>query len=184
MSDPKRIDSTGEVTVLQHQFVGMVTIRTDLSDGAMAKKIEKITGHAVPEQRKVNGDVTNGLAWMSPDELLCFCIDPAALVKALNAALSGHALVVDVSHSRAVFALQGDSAREVLAKGAPIDLSHEAFKPNDFRRTRLGQVAVAFWQDQESPDSFGLVCFSSVQEFVFDWLVNASQKSSMPRYLT
>ncbi len=183
MSEFKRISADGEVTISQPTLNGMVTIRADLTDEKTVTAIEQITGMALPSQRKITGDLIRGLAWMSPDELMVFCDDPETMTTQLNSALSGAFLVADVSHARAVFLLQGDGTREVLAKGAPVDLSPEAFTLGDFRRTRMGQVAVAFCMTSQSPDSFGLICFSSVQEFMFEWLVTACKKGSLPAYL-
>ncbi len=182
MSDCKRINQNGEVTVLQQKLTGMVTLRADLNDAKTIAEIKKTTGLTMPEQRKITGDIHAGLAWMSSDELLVFCETPAEMVTHLNAAISGTCLAVDVSHARAVFELRGVGSREVLAKGAPVDLSPAAFALGDFRRTRMGQVAVAFWMTGQSPDRFGLICFASVQEFMFEWLVTASQKGSLPEY--
>ena len=88
---------------------------------------------------------------------------------------------IDVSDARALFRIDGPGAREVLAKGAPVDLSPAAFGPGDFRRTRLGQVACAFW----TPDgtSFELVCFRSVAAYVFGLLENAAKPGSEVGYL-
>jgi len=183
MSDPTRSNTSGEISISQHEFVGMVTIRADLTDANNVKSIEDATGLKMPVSQRISGSSQNGIAWMSPDEVLVFCATPAKLVDKLNLALTTYKLVVDVSHSRAVFALAGNGSREVLAKGAPVDLSPEAFTVGDFRRTRLGQVAVAFWMESQNPDKFGLVCLSSVQEFMLDWLVNASAKNSLPGYL-
>ena len=91
-----------------------------------------------------------------------------------------HHLVADVSDARAVIALSGAGAREVLAKGAPVDMAQDRFGPAEIRRTRLGQVAVAFWMT--GPETFELVCFRSVAGFVFDWLTVAAQPGSLPEH--
>ena len=110
---------------------------------------------------------------MAPDEALLVLPhgDAGAVIAALDESLAGeHHLAVDVSDARALLRLSGDNAREVIAKGAPADLSRTAFGPGDLRRTRLGQLAVAFWQVSEAPDVFHLFCFRSVAAHVFDWL--------------
>ena len=86
-----------------------------------------------------------------------------------------------MSDARAVFRLDGPGAREVLAKGAPVDLAPAAFGPGDFRRTRLGQVAAAFWMPE--PEVFDLMCFRSVAGFVADWLATAARPGSLPGFL-
>jgi sarcosine oxidase subunit gamma len=67
----------------------------------------------------------------------------------------------------------------VLASGAPVDLAPAAFGPGDLRRTRLGQVAAAFWIPE--PEVFDLACFRSVADFVTDWLANAARSGMLPR---
>ena len=82
----------------------------------------------------------SGWYWMAPDELL-LRVPPShaiAAVEALESALSEkHCLVVDLSDSRAFFRISGPGAREVLAKGAPVDLHPESFTRCMFRRTHV-----------------------------------------------
>jgi len=174
------IDGSGAVLVAAQRRVAMVTLKADLSNKTTRAALKKVLGSAVPAPRKI----VKGVAWMAPDELLIMVPDsitPDALCSRLHAEIKAPALAVDVSDARAVFTLKGNNAREVLAKGAPVDLSADAFAFGDFRRTRLGQVAVAFWM--EADDEITLVCFASLKQFMFDWLVNAAQKGSLPAYL-
>ena len=72
----------------------------------------------------------------------------------------------------------------MLAKGAPADLSRAAFGPGDFRRTRLGQIAAAFWQvEGAGTETFELICFRSVAAHAFYWLGAAARKGSLPGFL-
>ncbi len=172
------IDGSGAVLVAAQRRVPMVTLKADLTKATRAA-IKKALGIAVPAPRKI----ANGVAWMAPDELLILVPQgqtPQQVIDRLTAEIKAPILAVDVSDARAVFTLKGNNAREVLAKGAPVDLSPEAFKQGDFRRTRLGQVAVAFWLEAE--DEISLICFASLKPFMFDWLVNAAQKGSLPAY--
>lgn len=180
-SKPEQLDSP--INVRQLDSVSMITIRADLSNPETVAEIEKAVGITVPDQRQISGNTANGLAWMSPDELLLLRsgkINVPALVKEVAASISGASLVVDVSHARALFSLSGEGSREVLAKGAPIDLSKASFKVGDFRRTRMGQVAVAFWLEDGEVEQFTLICFASVAEFMDEWLTTASAPGSLP----
>jgi len=173
------IDGSGAVLIAAQRRVGMVTLKADLADKPTRAMIKKILGAPVPRQRRISGNV----AWMAPDELLVILpdgADPEALAERLNREIKAPVLAVDVSDARAVFSLKGGKSREVLAKGAPVDLSLEGFGVGEIRRTRLGQVAVAFWLEAE--DEITLVCFASLKQFVFDWLVRAAQKGSLPIY--
>ena len=173
------IDGSGEVLVAMQRRVPMVTLKAEPTKPTRAA-LKRALGTPVPAPRTI----ANGVAWMAPDEWLIMVpvgSTPQAVIGRLTAEIKAPMLAVDVSDARAVFTLKGNKAREVLAKGAPVDLSPTAFTPGDFRRTRLGQVAVAFWMEAE--DEITLVCFASLKQFMFDWLVNAAQKSSLPAFL-
>jgi sarcosine oxidase subunit gamma len=165
---------------------GMITLRGDFTAPAFRKAASSLGGVDFPAERKIVRVGDRGLAWMSPDELMLFC--PRAEV-VTNLASAGEALkdehhqAVDVSDARAVFRLTGAAAREVLAKGAPVDLSRGAFALGDFRRTRLGQVAVAFGEVKTDPEVFELICFRSVAGYVFEWLTTSAREGSMPEFL-
>ena len=142
---------------------GMITVRCDFA---------KLRGFAVPDIRKVK----DGIVWMSPDELLMTMpkSDVSATVARLETTLKGQQhLIADVSDARAVFRLSGPNARETLAKGAPVDLSPDSFQPGDIRRTRIGQVAAAFWM--VDAQTFHIVCFTSVAGYLEDWLRHAAR---------
>ncbi len=158
---------------------GMITLRGDLSDKVLIKAVKDATGQKVPAQREaiVKGDT--GVCWMSPDELLVLVpyTEVDGKLAAMNNALSGiHALAVNVSDARSVFRVSGDNAREVLGKLAPVDLSPVAFQPGQIRRSRLAQVAGAFWMDDD--ESFRVVCFRSAADYVFKLLKVAAQPGS------
>ncbi|MDP5216668.1 sarcosine oxidase subunit gamma family protein [Ruegeria sp. 2205SS24-7] len=158
---------------------GMITLRGDHSDKGLVKAATGATGQKMPGQRQALVEGESGLCWMSPDELLVLVpyteVD-AKLVEMQKALGSSHARAVNVSDARAVFRVSGPNAREVLAKMAPVDLSPEGFKPGDFRRTRLAQVAAAFWMEEDG--AFRIVCFRSVAGYVFNLLQIAAQPGS------
>lgn len=158
---------------------GMITLRGDLADRKLAAAVKKACGQKMPGIREALVEDGQGLFWMSPDELLLLVpqAEAGATVAELSAALSGmHALAVDMSDARSMFRVSGPAAREVMAKLAPVDMSREAFRPGQIRRTRLAQVPAAFWMDDE--ESFRVVCFRSVARYVFDLLSTAAQEGS------
>jgi sarcosine oxidase subunit gamma len=172
-----------DVRITERGPSGMVTLHGDLGSTGLQTAVRALTGCAMPDVRKITFHGDRAVAWMSPDELILFSTheDAAGLAADLADALKdSHHLAVDVSDARAVFRLTGPGARAVLAKGAPVDLAPDAFGPGDFRRTRLGQVAAAFWMVEY--DVFDLMCFRSVGGFVGDWLENAAVPASLPEY--
>ena len=161
----------------------MVTLKADLTDPMLRAAVPEVTGCTMPEIRGITRNGARAVAWMASDELLVMLphAEVTACVERLEAALAeAHHLVVDVSDARAVFRLEGQGVREVLAKGAPVDLAPVAFPPGSIRRTRLGQVAAALWMcDAQTAE---LVCFRSVAEYVEAFLQTAAQKDSLPQY--
>lgn len=174
----------GAVSVSEDGLCGMITLRGDLKNTDLGKAVKAAVGLTIPAARAVKTGAKGTVAWMSPDELLLIVdYDKAeALVAKLSKNLDGvHALVVNVSDARAVFTIAGEGCREVIAKGAPADLSKQAFNPGELRRTRLGQVAVAFWMPDQ--DTIRLICFRSLAEYTFNFLRHAAAKGSLPGFL-
>ncbi|MCL6284792.1 sarcosine oxidase subunit gamma [Ruegeria sp. 2012CJ41-6] len=169
----------GIATIEELGLQGMITLRGDLDEKGLAKAAAAATDQQMPGPRKAHVTDDSGLCWMSPDEVLVLVpyaeVEDklAGMVKALG---NSHALAVNVSDARAVFRVSGTHAREVVAKLAPVDLSDGAFKPGDFRRTRLAQVAAAFWMEEDG--AFRIVCFRSVADYVFKLLKVAAQPGS------
>ncbi|MCU9838011.1 sarcosine oxidase subunit gamma [Ruegeria sp. WL0004] len=169
----------GIVRVEDCGLQGMITLRGDLSSEPVAAAATGATGQDMPGQRRANVAGENGLCWMSPDELLVLVPHAevgdklAAMTKALG---NAHSLAADVSDARAMFRVSGANAREVMAKLAPVDFAPGAFGPGDFRRSRLAQVAGAFWMEEDG--SFCIICFRSVADYVFKLLKVAAQPGS------
>lgn len=158
---------------------GMITLRGDLESATLKAAVLAATGAEVPQQGRIVQSDRGAAAWMSPDELLLLVpyADAVAKTAELAEALKGeHALAVNVSDARAYIRLSGEGAREVLAKVSPVDFDATAFGPSQFRRSRLAQVAGAFWLDEDG--SFGIICFRSVGDYVFKLLSAAAHPQS------
>ena len=158
---------------------GMITLRGDLASKPVVNAVKGATGLARPETRAIVIDDARALAWMSPDEALILCPHGEArdVAARLAKALKGRFhLVADVSDARAVFRIKGKGWREVLAKLTPADLSRAGFGEGEMRRTRLAQVAAAFWVSGK--DEVTLLCFASVAEYVQALLENAARPGS------
>ena len=173
------VADTGIATIREADVQGMITLRGDLSAAKLGKAVKAACGVDVPSPRTaaIKGD--NGVAWMSPDELLILCPHEKIenTLASLTKALAGsHHLAVDVSAARASFRVEGPRAREVLAKLSPVDLSPDAFGPGDFRRTRMAQVPAALWEAET--DVMQVICFRSQARYVFDLLCVAAQPGS------
>ncbi len=171
---------SGFVTIKDAGLAGMIQLRADLGDADVVLAL-KGAGIELPSTGDLVGGLGNGALWMSPDELMILRAhdEAEATAATLAEALGGlHALVANVSDSRAVFRLSGEgpAVREVLAKLSPADLRQTALPPGRVRRTRLAQVPAAFWFAGD--DEAVLVCFRSVAGYVLDLLSNVATPGS------
>lgn len=161
-------------TVSRVEGLGMVTIRADLARSGDA--IAGAAGLAIPQTRRIIGDGSRDLGWMSPDELL-LVLPAAELAEALAGltdALAGeHALLADVSDARAVFDVTGPHADDVIRKLVPVDL--DELPPDGLRRSRAAQTAAAFWR---IPGGFRVIGFRSTADYLGLILRNAALPGS------
>ena len=173
----ERSVTAGRMSLREEGLCGMISLRGDLSKTALRSVCTSLTGRDFPKAGEAKVEGRKGLCWMSPDEVLILLEhDHTAEARAqIAAALDGvHHLATDVSDARAMFTLEGPFVREVLAKLAPVDLHPDAFPPGRFRRSRLGQVAAAFWLTEDTKAR--IICFRSVADYAFN-LLQASCKS-------
>lgn len=165
----------GAVQVADMGLRGMITLRGDLSDAKLRSICTTLTGADFPDMGKATAKGVGGLCWMSPDEVLML-VPHDAVADALTAiaeALDGtHHLAVNVSDARAQIRVGGTDARDVIAKLTPVDVHPDSLAVGDMRRTRLGQVAAAFWMTDEA--TFQVVCFRSVADYTFNLLATSA----------
>ena len=156
--------------------LGMISLRATPDLPGLDRAITAATGCAVPALRRILHNGACAAGWMGPDEYLLILPygGTAAALAAIAGALQGqHHLATDVSDARAVFRISGPRADQVLRKLSPADL--DALAPDELRRTRLAQVAAAFWRQG---DGFTLVSFRSVAAYVMGVLSHAAQPGS------
>lgn len=159
-------------------FRGQTALRGDAVDPAFVDAVNKAIVAAPPtEPNTVAGpaDLADGprALWLGPDEWLVVAADGEPLV-ALRAALEGrHAAVVDVSDSRTVIALSGPRARDVLAKGCPLDLHPRVFASGRCAQTLLAKAHVILHQIDDAP-SYEIYVHRSCTDYLWSWLEDAS----------
>jgi sarcosine oxidase, subunit gamma len=172
--------SDGFASIHEIGPLGMITLRASVATKAeektLAAAVKAACGQAVPGHRRIHQAGERACAWMSPDEFLIILPYDAvkAGLRALETAFAGaHYLAADVSDARAVFRIEGPRADQVLRKLTPADL--DVLQPGEMRRSRVAQVAAAFWRDG---DGFTLVAFRSVATYVFGLLAESARPGS------
>jgi sarcosine oxidase subunit gamma len=112
------------------------------------------------------------LIWAGPDQWLVVSAD-RAIAAQLAGDLDQVAAVSDQSDARAVLRLTGPRARDVLAKGCPLDLHPRAFRPGDAALTAIAHVGVHLWQIDGRP-TYDLAVFRSMAASFSSWLLAAA----------
>lgn len=129
-------------------------------------------GIGLPEGvgRRVEGEGI-AFAWTGPDQWLAIAPRNAErdLERELKATLAGVASVVDQSDGRVVVRIQGPRARDVFAKGVPIDLHPRVFRPGDVAITHASHIGIILWQLDEAP-TYEVALFRSYAESFAHWL--------------
>jgi sarcosine oxidase subunit gamma len=103
--------------------------------------------------------------WLAVSETLA----GEALARDLAQRLKGLASISDQSGGRTVLRLSGPRARDVLAKGLPIDLHPSAFGPGSAATSTISLMGVQIWQVDDAP-TYDLAIFRSVSASFWRWL--------------
>ena len=170
--------SSPAITLEAVPFETQLSLRGDAGDVRFVTVVERATGVPLPSQVGALTGASTRLLCLGPDEWLIVAGDEARqpLIASLMDALAGsdHALV-DISASRAVIGLRGPRARDVLAKGLPLDLHPRAFAAPRCAQTVFAKIGVLLEQTDEAP-SYRLYVRASFAAYVAAWLVDAAQE--------
>lgn len=114
--------------------------------------------------------------WAGPDQyfVLAEGRGEGALYRELRAALAGIASVSDQSHGRVVIRLSGPKARNVLAKGTPVDLHPQAFPVGKSALTQMAHVGVHLTRVDE--DAYDLSVFRGFAESFWEWITEQAEE--------
>lgn len=142
---------------------------------ALMAAIREVYGVELP--RRPERVVGNGIAfvWLGPDQWLAVAERTSGrdLEVELKQRIQGLASVVDQSDGRVVVRISGARARDVLAKGVPIDLHPRAFGVNAVAITHASHIGVIMWQLDDAP-TFELAMFRSYADSFAHWLLEAA----------
>jgi sarcosine oxidase subunit gamma len=94
-------------------------------------------------------------------------------VSRLREHLAGLGSIADQSDGRVVLRLSGDRARDVLAKGIPVDLHPRGFRTGDVASTVVAHIGVQIQQLDDRP-TFQLIAFRSFAGSLWSWLAKSA----------
>ena len=174
---------TESISITTPEPIGMIALRGDLQSPVLSKAIENCLSIAIPMVGKIEKYGENSLAWMAPDELLIMVplLNTDSVINKLRESLTDiHNLVVDVSDMRATIELSGSGWRDVLAKLTPANVAPDTFSDGSFCRSRLGQIAAAFWIIAKN--QIWIICRTSEQEYAWNLIHSSIGYNRQPHY--
>ncbi|HXQ40944.1 MAG TPA: sarcosine oxidase subunit gamma family protein [Candidatus Udaeobacter sp.] len=143
------------VTLAELQGIGLASVIVRKGKAAQASEAAKRSfGVDLPETpRRAEGKGIEFL-WAGPGQWLALSRDGLSageLEARLAPVFAGLASVAEQSDGRTVLRIAGPKARDVLAKGLPIDLHPRAFRPGDTALTVAALIGAQIWQVDEVP---------------------------------
>jgi sarcosine oxidase, subunit gamma len=103
----------------------------------------------------------------------------AALRRAVSEGFAG---VVELGSGQTVIEIAGPRAREVIAKGCPLDLHPRMFGPGSCAQSRLARALVTIAQVDGTP-TFELIVRRSFADYVWRFLTDACRHPVERRFI-
>jgi sarcosine oxidase, subunit gamma len=167
----------------ERQDLGKVDVRGDPHDRAFMAAVGRVLDLLLPSEPGASAAKARIAAlWLGPDQWLVTCPagEVSGLVGSLREALAEvHAAITDVTDGRVAFGVAGPSARDVLAKGCPLDLHPRAFPPGSCAQSLLAKASVLIHlldDDPERGPSFDIYVARSFAHYAWMWLEDAAHE--------
>jgi sarcosine oxidase, subunit gamma len=163
--------------------LGKIDLRGDPGNRAFMTGVGRVLDLLLPTEP--NTSATKGRVtalWLGPDEWLLTCPvdDVAFFINSLREALNDtHCAITEVSDGRVAVSLQGPSARDVLAKGCPLDLHPRSFTSGSCAPSLLAKASVLIHLVADDPaggPTFDVYVARSFAHYLFSWLEDAGRE--------
>jgi sarcosine oxidase subunit gamma len=160
------------VTIGERVDLGLATVMVRKGRQAdLAAAAERTYGVALPGGSRLAAGPNAGFIGTGPGQWFVVSerLRNGDLARDLAANFRGLASISDQSDGRAVMRIRGPKARDVLAKGLPIDLDPRVFKPGDAATSLVSYIGVQLWQVDETP-TYDIAVFRGFAESFWGWL--------------
>jgi len=165
------------VIARERSFLGHLNLRGSAQHPRFVGAVSDVLGDGLPIAANTVTDVQGiTMYWLGPDEWLI--VTPgerrAEIEAELRKVLTGlRVAVTDVSGGQTVLQLHGAHARDVLAKGCPIDLHPRAFAIGQCAQSHLAKAPILIGQIENQP-YFELIFRRSFADYLWTWLEGAA----------
>jgi sarcosine oxidase, subunit gamma len=176
-----------KIGLQERAFLGHINLRCDPADRALTEPLERVLNCGLPRTPNTfqAGPSGNQVMWLAPDEWLV--LTPEGSEGRVAAALrqasgDGFVTVAELGSGQTVIELSGPRAREVIAKGCPLDLHPRVFGVGRCAQSRLARALVTLAQVDAAP-TFELVVRRSFADYLWQWLVDACRFPVVPPFV-
>jgi len=162
--------------------LGKIELRGDPGDRAFMAAVGRTLDVLLPGEANTTAARSDLTAlWLGPDAWLLTCPpdEAASHIGSLREALSDvHAAITDVTDGRVALRLGGPNARDVLAKGCPLDLHPRAFAAGRCAQSLLAKssVLIHLLDDDVPGPTFDVYVARSFAHYLFAWLEDAGRE--------
>jgi sarcosine oxidase subunit gamma len=168
-----------EIIIEELSDRGTIDLKGDPAEPGFLAAVKAALGLDLPLAPRSSATSGNTVVlWLSIDQwLIVVPFDGAAeLARKLQEALAPfHTLVVDLSDARSIFRIRGLGAREVVMKGASVDLTHTDDRAGTVRRFNFVDLAAMVHVVSDEPETLDLYVFRSVANYVRQFLEVAAR---------
>jgi sarcosine oxidase subunit gamma len=183
LSPQPAVDAAARGVRLGERPLGKIALRGDPGARSFMAAVGRALDLLLPnEPNSTSGKGNLSALWQGPDAGLVTCLaaDVGARIDKLEKALGDvHAAVTDVSDGQTALRLAGPSARELLAKGCPLDLHPRALPVGSCAQTLLAKASVLIHlvaDDPQGGPSFDLYVGRSFAPYLWAWLEDAGRE--------
>lgn len=180
--------SEAGVLMDERPFPCIVNLRGKPDDKAFKKAVKEILGLDLPKVPNSSARKAAFVAlWLSPEEWWILVNDKntleaeGALAAKLRGALTKvHCTVTGVGESRTRIRVSGPRARDLLAKGCPLDLDPQAFGgAGCCAQSHIAKALVVLHlvaDDEAEGACFDIYVLRSFSEYLWSWLEDAARE--------
>ena len=168
-----------QTQIVERPFIGKLALRGNPNDTGFAAAVGSTLGAALPtEPNTVRDTGAYQISWAGPDEWIIYTAAGAEglLLGQLRSALENvHSSVVDVSDYYTILRISGARARDVLAKGCPLDLHPSVFGPGKCAGSLFLKAAIRILQVDDTP-VYDLQVRWTFADYLFQHLVRGAEE--------
>jgi sarcosine oxidase, subunit gamma len=165
------------IVCAERPFLGHINLRGDAGDPRFIASVASVIGTVVPiSPNTASRGHDHVVYWLGPNEWLIVTTDAreAAIARDLRQALANcFAAVTEVSGGQTVISLRGNSVRDMLAKGCPLDLHARVFGVDRCAQSHLAKAPILIRQVDAAP-SFEIIVRRSFADYLWLWLEDAA----------